>query len=111
MVIIVMMLVGAGALWWFTGLPTLLYLPVLAVAPSVNYLSRRRWKHRLSSHDWLLCLHCGYPLERTKPQGRCSECGHGYTHGSSSWGWRVQSGMWTDDMDPPPPLPAKVLER
>ena len=86
----------------FTTAPVLLGASVLA-----GYLWQTRWKRRSTPHNWLLCLKCAYPLSQLPPVGRCPECGESYTHASTSWGWRVLCNQWTDDMDPPPPLPSK----
>ena len=77
---------------------------VLAIG---SHFWRTRWKRRLAHHQWLLCLQCAYPLNTLSPEGRCPECGEFYTYASTSWGWRVLCNQWTEDMDPPPPLPPK----
>ncbi|MAB81867.1 MAG: hypothetical protein CMJ24_11830 [Phycisphaerae bacterium] len=85
------------------------YLPYLAMfgGIAVSVFLLRRWRRRVSRYDWLLCTGCAYPIQHCPPEGRCPECGRAYTHDSTRWGWRVLCGKWSDDMDPPPPLPVR----
>tara|TARA_Y100000589_G_scaffold1460_2_gene1296 strand:- start:7715 stop:8125 length:411 start_codon:yes stop_codon:yes gene_type:complete len=86
--------------------PLLSYIAISGgIAVSVWLL--RRWRGRLRRHDWLLCTWCGYPLGGGEPQGQCPECGRPYTHASTRWGWKVLCGEWSEEMDPPPPLPRR----
>ena len=99
--VLVMAVTGIMMNW-----PYLSYLAIFGgIAVSLYLL--RRWRRRLRRHDWLLCTWCAYPIDGGEPEGRCPECGRPYTHASTRWGWKVMCGEWSEDMDPPPPLPPR----
>ena len=89
-----------------TAWPFLPYVAVGAAIGMAAYLLSR-WRRRLMRYDWLLCTGCAYPINLGASEGRCPECGQPYTHASTRWGWRVHCGTWSEDMDPPPPLPPR----
>ena len=105
--------------FWVVTIPLVVALTVCGRMISMPYLGisgafvgmafllflQRRWRSRLIRLDWLLCLQCAYPLGGGAPRGHCPECGRLYTHASARWGWKVLCGEWSDEMDPPPPLP------
>ena len=88
------------------GWPLMPYAAVLGAVGMVAY-RLSRWRRRLIRFDWLLCTACTYPINLCSSEGRCPECGRAYTHASTRWGWRVLCGVWSDDMEPPPPLPLR----
>jgi hypothetical protein len=110
MVIIVLILFGLlvlVVLMWLFRYTLVTYPLFIGCGAVLTHFYQRRWQRRLGRHDWLLCLQCGYPLEHAAAEGCCPECGQAYTHASTRWGWRVFCGRWSDDMDPPPPLPPR----
>ncbi|MDG2291592.1 MAG: hypothetical protein P8L37_02960 [Phycisphaerales bacterium] len=100
--------IGCFAFSFFLFSNTIVTTPFLIVGwLTLAYCWRTRWTRRARPHDWLLCLQCAYPLDELPSESRCPECGNLYTHASTRWGWRVMTGNWSSDMDPPPPLPQR----
>ena len=100
-------LVAMVVMIWIFRYTLVAYPLFVGCGAALTYFYKRRWQRRLDRHDGLLCLQCAYPLEQAAAEGRCPECGHAYTHASTRWGWRVFCGRWSDDLDPPPPMPPK----
>lgn len=96
---------------WLLGIESASYwiavTPIFSCLLIIPGVRLRRWRRRLERHQWVLCLKCGFPLDHSAACGRCPECGAAYTHDSTRWGWRVVLNEWSEDMDPPPPLPAQ----
>ena len=63
---------------------------VLGTVAASQWINRRKHRELLSlarRHDYLLCVHCGYPVAAAMPTGRCPECGKEFErdHARALW--------------------------
>ena len=82
----------------------ILVIAILALIQSMTLLvgvraARRRFLRSLASHDWMLCLECGYTLEHLTPNHRCPECGKEYRSVDVRKTWSDWAKMQTITME------------
>jgi hypothetical protein len=64
-----------------------LVLGTVYVSQWINRRTHRGLLTLAKQHDYLLCVHCGYPTPGSLPTGRCPECGEAFDrdHARALW--------------------------